>query len=287
MDGFKEINDTLGHPVGDEALVEIASRIRKEFGDRSDVARLGGDEFCLIYPDIGNHDNAASIARQVCDLLTQRYVLNDAEFPLGASVGIAICPSDTTSDRDLLAYADTAMFHAKENRLGYACYESAMTDRLVEYRMIQEQLSLALERKEFFLVFQPQVNLRTRDVIGVEALLRWQHNGEIISPNRFIHLLEKSREIIPVSKWIVREACRQLAAWNREGYDIDVSINISAVQFNDPEFYEDIVDSIREFGVDARNLDFEITEGLLIDDVMNAVARLNQIKAPGCKYQCR
>ncbi len=281
MDGFKEINDTLGHPVGDEALVEIASRIRKEFGDRSDVARLGGDEFCLIYPDIGNHDNAASIARQVCDLLTQRYVLNDAEFPLGASVGIAICPSDTTSDRDLLAYADTAMFHAKENRLGYACYESAMTDRLVEYRMIQEQLSLALERKEFFLVFQPQVNLRTRDVIGVEALLRWQHNGEIISPNRFIHLLEKSREIIPVSKWIVREACRQLAAWNREGYDIDVSINISAVQFNDPEFYEDIVDSIREFGVDARNLDFEITEGLLIDDVMNAVARLNQIKALG------
>lgn len=281
MDGFKEINDTLGHPVGDDALVEIATRLSNEFGDRSDVARLGGDEFCIIYPNIRDQDHAASIARDICDFLTQRYVLEDAEFPLGASVGFSLCPDHTESDQELLSYADTAMFYAKENRLGHACYEFDMTNRLIEYRTMQAHLSLALERDEFFLVYQPQVDLRSDKVIGVEALLRWRHDGEIIPPYRFIHLLERSREIIPVSRWIVREACRQLAAWNEEGYDIGISINVSAVQFNDPDFCQNVADSISEFGIDASKLDCEITEGMLIDDVEQAAARLKQIKEMG------
>ena len=281
MDGFKEINDTLGHPVGDDALVEIASRLSNEFGDRSDVARLGGDEFCIIYPKIRDQDHAASIAGNICEFLTQRYVLDEAEFPLGASVGFSLCPDHTESDQELLSYADTAMFYAKDNRLGYACYESDMTDRLVEYRTTQEQLSHALEREEFFLVYQPQVNLRTGEVIAVEALLRWHHDGEVIPPYRFIHLLEQSREIIPVSKWVVHESCRQLATWTAEGYDVGISINVSAVQFNDVDFCQSVANSIREFGVDATKLDCEITEGLLIDDVQQAVATLNQIKEMG------
>lgn len=281
MDGFKEINDTLGHPVGDESLVEIASRLGNKYGDRADVARLGGDEFCVIYPNVRDLDAAESIARDICQSLTQRYVLQDAEFPLGASVGFALCPDDSESATDLLAYADTAMFHAKENRLGHACYESDMTDRLIEYRTMQEKLSFALEREEFFLDYQPQVNLRTGRVIGVEALLRWRHDGLAIPPHRFIHLLERSREIIPVSKWIVLQCCRQLAAWTAEGYDVEISINVSAVQFNDPDFYAGIANPIRELGVDPCKLDFEITEGLLIDDVELAVAKLNQIKELG------
>lgn len=281
MDGFKEINDTMGHPVGDQALIEIASRLRHGFGKMSDVARLGGDEFCIIYPHIRDDYHARAIASKMCALLTQRYVLDEAEFPLGASVGYALCPDHTTSDHDLLAYADTAMFYAKENRLGYACYESDMTDRLIEYRTTQEQLSVALERNEFFLVYQPQVDLRTGEVISVEALLRWRHDGEVIPPHRFIRLLEQSREIIPVSKWIVREACRQLAAWTDAGYDIGISINVSAVQFNDPEFCHSISRAINGFGVDPTKLDCEITEGLLIHDVEEAVARLKQIKEMG------
>lgn len=281
MDGFKEINDTLGHPVGDDALVEIASRLSSKFGDRADVARLGGDEFCIIQPNVKGQNDAALIAGELCNLLTHRYVLDDAEFPLGASVGYALCPDDTESDGELLAYADTAMYYAKENRLGHACYESKMTDRLVEYRSMQEKLSFALEREEFFLVYQPQVNLRTGEVIGVEALLRWRHDGQVIPPSKFIHLLEQSREIIPVSKWIIEESCRQLAAWTADGYDVQISINISAVQFNDPDFFHSISDPIHEFGADPTKLDFEITEGLLIDDVAQAVAKLNQIKAMG------
>jgi len=281
MDGFKEINDTLGHPVGDGALVDIASRLSCKFGDRSDVARLGGDEFCLIYQNIRDQDHAEAIAAEICDSLTQRYVVNEAEFSLGVSVGFSLCPEHTKSDQELLSYADISMFYAKENRLGFACYESGMTDRLVEYRNMQEKLSVALERDEFFLVYQPQVNFQTGMVTGVEALLRWQHDGEVILPHRFIPLLEQSRVIIPVGKWIVHEACRQLAVWTEKGYDICVSINVSAVQFKDEDFLQSIADSVSKFGIGTSKLDCEITEGMLIDDVEDAVAKLNQIKEMG------
>lgn len=281
MNGFKEINDTLGHPIGDETLMEIASRLAAAFGDRSDVARLGGDEFCIIYPRLRDTDQAASIASEICGILTRRYVLDQVEFPLGVSVGYALCPDHTASDRELLAFADTAMFHAKEHRLGHVCYEPDMTNRLVEYRKVQEHLSHALERNEFFLLYQPQVDVRTEEVIGVEALLRWRHDGEVIPPCRFIKLLEESREIIPVSRWIVREACRQLAEWTVAGYDVSISINISAVQFKDEDFCRIVADSIEEFGVDPKKLDIELTEGMLIDDIEQAVSRLNTIKEMG------
>ena len=281
MDGFKEINDTKGHLVGDQALVEIARRLKQEFGDVSEVARLGGDEFCIIYSNINNTDHANEIAAKIGELLNQRYELEEDSFPLGASVGFAICPDDTRSDQELLSFADTAMYYAKENKIIHACYEPGMTDRLVEYRMLQEKLSMALEQEEFFLVYQPQVNLRTGEVIGVEALLRWQPDGEIVPPYRFIPLLEQSREIIPVSRWIVHECCRQQAEWTNQGHDVDISINISAVQFQDEHFCEGIAESIKHFSIDPRKLDFEITEGLLIDDVPKAVAKLNQIKEMG------
>ena len=281
MDGFKEINDTLGHAVGDDALVEIASRLTTNFGDRAEVARLGGDEFCVIYPNISSQEHAAAIASEICELLAERYVLDEAEFPLGASVGFSLCPDHTKSDQESLAYADTAMYYAKENRLGCACYESTMTERLVEYRTMQEKLSVALENEEFFLVYQPQVNFQTGEVMGVEALLRWQQGDEVIPPYRFIPLLEQSREIIPVGKWIIHETCRQLAAWTRDGYEVGISFNVSAVQFKDEEFLSSIADSIAEFDVDATKLDCEITEGLLIEDVEQAAAKLNQIKKLG------
>ncbi len=180
MDGFKEINDTLGHPLGDKTLVEIASRLSSAFADRSDVARLGGDEFCIIYPQLRDRDQAESIAADICQVLARRYAVAESEFALGVSVGYALCPDHTETDNELLAFADTAMFHAKEHRLGHACYEAEMTNHLVEYRKTQEHLSRALERNEFFLLYQPQVDVQTEEVTGVEALLRWRHDGELI-----------------------------------------------------------------------------------------------------------
>ncbi len=283
MDGFKEINDTLGHPVGDAALVQIAQRLKREFGADADVARLGGDEFCLIYPRVRHEAHAAEISERICDFLTERYVLEEAEFPMGASVGYAIFPQHTRSENEMLSFADTAMFHAKELRLGHACYQAEMTDRLIEYRSTQELLSVALEKDEFFLVYQPKVDLHTGVIRDVEALLRWRHNGEVIPPYRFISLLEQSREIIPVSKWLAAQACRQIAEWDRQGYRLGVSINVSAVQFKDEDFCGMIEASIRESGIDARRLECEITEGLLIDDVREAVNKLNCIKDLGVR----
>ena len=281
MDGFKEINDTLGHPTGDQALMAIADRLRRDFHDQAVIARLAGDEFCLICSNVGSVEHATAIAKRVCEVLTTRYVLDECDFPLGASIGLALCPDHARSDTELLSYADTAMFAAKENRRGYAAYDPDMTDRLIEYRTMQEQLSSALENNEFFLVYQPQISLATGKVIGVEALLRWRREDEVIPPFRFIPLLEKSREIVPVGRWIIRETCRQLRTWTDAGFDVEVSINLSSVQFNDDELYRNVTESLCEFDLDAAKLDFEITESLLVDDVDKAVQRLHQLKKFG------
>ena len=281
MDRIKEINDTLGHPLGDKTLVEIASRLSTAFSDRSNIAQLGGNKFCIIYPQLRDPEQAESIAADICEVLARRFSLDEAEFALGVSVGYAYRPEHAETDHELLAFADTAMFHAKEHRLGHACYEAEMTNHLVEYRKTQEHLSRALEQNEFFLLYQPQVEVQAEEVTGVEALLRWRHNGELIPPRRFIQLLEESQEIIPVGKWIVHEACRQLAEWTNAGYDIKVSVNISTVQFKDEDFCRSIADSIEEWGVNPGRLDLEVTEGLLIDDIEQAVTRLNIVEEMG------
>ncbi|TWU48139.1 Cyclic di-GMP phosphodiesterase Gmr [Rubripirellula reticaptiva] len=281
MNGFKDINDTLGHPVGDETLISIANLLKERFGEEAEVARLGGDEFCLIKTDVGSLEDTDAMAQAVVELLTHQFTLADCSFPLSASVGYCLIPEHATTDKDALAFADTAMFHAKEHRKGYARYESEMTEVLVEYRTTQEKLSLALQRDEFFLVYQPQVSFDSGVVTGVEALLRWRSEGEIVPPGRFIHLLDRSREILPVSNWIIRQACRQLAQWDADGFSITMSVNVSALQFADPDFHATVLNAIEEFGVDPKQLDFEITEGLLIDEVAVAVEKLNQLKELG------
>lgn len=281
MDGFKEINDTMGHAVGDEALTEIADRLSFAFSSIADVARLGGDEFCLIHPGLGSADDAEAFATQISAVLLDRFVLNETECPLRASVGYAFCPSDATTAKDLLAFADTAMFHAKEHNIGHSGYTSDMSAALLEYRTTQEKLSQAMQSDEFFLVFQPQVDLKSGKIIGVETLLRWRHQGEVISPVKFIPLLERSRLILPVSHWVIRESCRQIALWNQSGHRTTVSINVSPIQFTDPGFVRSIESSVAETGIDISQLDFEITEGSLIKDVPDAVRTLQRIKELG------
>ncbi len=283
MDGFKEVNDTLGHQVGDFALVEIASRLKQYFSKDAIVARLGGDEFCVIIPNVGSAHNAGLHAAKTCDLLKKRYVFEDVDFPLGSSVGIALCPDDTHDAAKLQIFSDTAMFRAKEARMGFAHYDASMTDQLNEFRTLQEHLLSALEREEFFLVYQPQVCMATGKVVGAEALLRWRRDGEVISPARFIPILEKTREIINVGQWIIWEACRQLHTWEQMGINIEMSINVSPVQFKDDNFNPSIERSMNEFGIQASKLDFEITESLLIEDVDQAIAKLVRLKKIGAK----
>ncbi len=281
MDGFKEINDTLGHPIGDTALREVADRLRQFASEQVIIGRLGGDEFCLLLTDCETADQAAVLARNIRQVLRQPYQLNNIECQMDASFGIALCPEHTQCPTELLAYADTAMFCAKANRVGVEVYNADMTRELIENRKIQDKLSRALERNEFFLVYQPQVCLNTGKIIAVEALIRWRHEGEIIPPFAFISLLEKTREIIAVGSWVIRQSCQQLRRWNEAGYDLGISINLSSVQLTDNLFEEHVVVPLREVGELASRIDFEITESLLVNDITSTVKLLNQLRNAG------
>ncbi len=281
LNGFKQINDTLGHLVGDEALVMVSDRLRKGFPD-AQIARMGGDEFCVIFSNVASIETGESLAKQACQVLDGRYLIDDdLDLALNASVGLALCPMHSENATNLFAFADTAMFVAKATQTGFAVYESQMTETLVGEREMLDKLSVAMQRQEFFLEYQPQICLRTNAVTGVEALLRWRCDGELISPARFIPLLEKNRQIVNVGQWVIWESCRQLRQWQDAGIDLNVSINISAIQFNDAGFNETIEQPIGEFELSAKHLDFEITESLLITDVQQAVDRLNRIKELG------
>ena len=283
MDGFKEINDTLGHATGDEVLVEIGNRLSTTMGDRASVARLGGDEFCVLLSGVADCRQADKIATELVQLLTDRYTLSDIAVTLGTSVGYALCPDHAQTGKHILSFADTAMYHAKHNNANIACYQSEMTDRLSSNRLLNEQLANAMERDEFYLVYQPQLDSLTGKIIGAEALMRWCHDGKTIPPATFIPLLESRGRIVPVSKWLVRQACKQQAKWKQQGLDIPVSVNVSALQFVDDDFVGSLIRPMEEFQVCPSKLEIEITEGILIDNVEKVIAKLEHLRRLGCR----
>ena len=282
MDGFKEINDSLGHATGDEILIEIANRLKTQMRGRASVARLGGDEFCVTFSGVTDSHQAEEFAHELVAMLTNRYVLNEISVTLGTSVGYALYPSHAQTAKDILSFADTAMYFAKRNKLNVARYESQMTELVSGNRLMSEQLAGALEREEFYLVYQPQFDSRTGQVIGVEALMRWCHDGQTISPANFIPLLESRGWIVSVGKWVVRQACQQQAKWKKQGFDIPVAVNVSALQFADDDFVDSLVRPMKEFNVCPSKLEVEITEGVLIDNVEKVIKKLEILKAFGC-----
>jgi len=283
MDRFKEINDTLGHATGDEVLVEIGKRLTAQFNDRAVVTRLGGDEFCVLFDGISGVEKVEEIANELVDTLTARYHLKEIELALGTSIGYALCPDHAQTGKHILSFADTAMYHAKRNKKNFSRYQSEMTDHLAAIRQMNDQLALALERNEFYLDYQPQIDTTTGTMIGAEALMRWRHEGQVISPGRFIPLLENTGRIVEVSKWLLRDACRQQAQWKKEGHDIVVSVNVSALQFIDNDFVDNVVRPLTEFDVCPSKLDLEITEGILVDNIEQVVEKLQQLSDFGCK----
>jgi len=283
MDRFKEINDTLGHVTGDEVLVEVGSRLAQSLGDRATVARLGGDEFCVLFGEMEDVAVADEIAQEIVELLNARYQLSEVEVTLGTSVGYSICPDHGKTAEHMLSYADTAMYHAKNNKQDVALYQPEMTERLSVNRVMNEHLGVALEADEFYLVYQPQFDSLSGETIGVEALLRWRHDGQTVMPGRFVPLLENTGQIIPVSHWLIREVCRQQSEWKKLGHDLVVAVNVSPMQFTDDGFVDSIIQSLTEFGVAARKIELEITERILIENVDQVVERLVRLKDFGCR----
>ena len=287
LDNFKTINDSLGHHVGDQVLQEAASRLRGCVREQDTVARLGGDEFVVILPNMNEPDGAGTVARKIVQVLDSPSDFTGSHLlHVSASVGIGIYPTDARDTEELIKCADSAMYHAKGGgRNRYQFFAVEMNERANETLAIESGLRQALERDEFELYYQPQVELPDGNVIGVEALLRWRHPERgLLAPGAFIQIAEERGLIVPMGKWVLNTACRQNRAWQNEGLrPISMAVNVSPLQFQKKEFPEVVSAALNDSGLDYRYLELEITEGALMHDSNITNANIGALKAMGLK----
>ncbi len=290
LDRFKMINDSLGHNVGDQLLMAMAQRLEKCLRSQDTVsrleavARLGGDEFAILLEDLKDVTDATRVAERIHMDLGIPCQIEGHEVFTTVSIGIALSTKGYNRPEDLLRDADTAMYRSKAR--GGACssvFDTAMHERAVALLQLEQDLRRALERKEFRLHYQPIVLLGTGKVTGFEALLRWERpEVGLVLPGEFIPHAEESRLIIPIGRWVLEEACRQLCSWEAQfRTDLSVSVNISVKQFSQPDLVDQITQTLQEFSLDARSLNLEITESVIMENFESVIAILRQLKALG------
>jgi diguanylate cyclase (GGDEF)-like protein/PAS domain S-box-containing protein len=283
LDRFKAINDAHGHHGGDEVLRQVAEALAAVAGDGVMVARIGGDEFVLLQPDITSPDEARRMADAVIAQLNQPDHVTGA-LTVGASVGITLSPRDGTEPDELLKNADQAMYSAKKNGGNASCFFAAdMRPRARQIAQLEKELRGAIARQEFVLHYQPQIDLKRGIVFGAEALLRWQRPGHgLARPDQFLGLAEETGLIVPINEWVLREACRQAAAWEAAGLtDLHISINLSPIQFRRRNVLKAVATAIKAAGVTPALIDLELTEGILLGDTEDVVAQLHALQALG------
>ncbi|MBY0573917.1 MAG: EAL domain-containing protein, partial [Undibacterium sp.] len=284
VDRFKFVNDTLGHEAGDSLLKALAIRLQSTVRAADTVAHLGGDEFVLVLPDHVENNLGLDVIKQILDAVAQPLVINDHEFFLTCSIGVATYPNDGKNAESLIKHADIAMYRAKEmGRNTFQFYTSSMNDRTLDRLSIEADLRHALERGEFTIHYQPQIEISNGRIVGMEALLRWQHpiHG-LIAPSRFISLAEDTGLIIPIGAWVLREACHQTKMWQRQGFsNLRVAVNLSARQFTQKSLVQSISEILHASELEPRFLELELTESMVMSDVENAIAILRNLKALG------
>ena len=284
LDRFKFVNDTPGHEAGDILLRTLAGRLQAATREADTVARLGGDEFVLVLPDHNDAGAGLAVLQRIMDTVAQPLVIDEHEFFLTCSIGVAIYPIDGTNAETLTKHADIAMYRAKElGRNTFQFYSPTMSERTLERLSIEGDLRHALERGEFTLHYQPQVDLGSGAIVGMEALIRWDHPqlGRI-APGRFIGLAEEMGLIIPIGAWVLRTACAQTKAWQLAGLgELRVAVNLSPRQFTQKALLQSIADILRDTGLDARFLELELTESMVMSDVEHAISILRNLKGLG------
>jgi len=267
LDGFKHINDSLGHLIGDKLLQSIAKRLVDCVRGSDTVSRQGGDEFVVLLSDVEQPADASITARRMLQAVAEVHSIDQNDVHVTTSIGVAVYPDDGLDAETLIKNADTAMYQAKENgRQSYQFFKPAMYARAVERQFIEEGLRRGMERREFSLHYQPRISLRTGEVVGAEALIRWTHpiRGPI-APAQFIRVAEDCGLILPIGNWVLREACRQARAWIDAGLPLGtVAVNISPVEFRDVSFLEGVFAILKETGLDPRSLELELTESVLM-----------------------
>lgn len=287
LDNFKTINDTLGHFFGDALLKQVAARLRECVRSTDTISRQGGDEFLIVLADIHDSDTVTAISEKILERLADYFEIEGHELSISISIGVAVYPDDADDFDTLLKKADTAMYNAKEaGRNTYRFFTDQMNVNALESLHLRGNLRRALERNEFSLHYQPQISLASGGIIGAEALIRWNHPElGMIAPGRFIPIAEESGLIVQIGEWVLREACRQAAAWQQAGLpELLIAVNLSAVQFRRGDLERSVTQALTESGCDPTLLELELTESILIQNPENVLQTVKRLKALGVKF---
>src|ERR1700730_1580790 len=284
LDRFKYINDSLGHAVGDQLIQSVSKRLLAGVRGSDTVSRQGGDEFAILLSEITHAEDAAKSAQKILLSLNTPHSVGENDLHINASIGISVYPVDGEDAEILIKNADTAMYHAKERgRNNFQFFKAEMNLKAVERQLLEGYLRRALEREEFSLHYQPKVNLDTGEITGVEALIRWeQPDRGFVPPSQFVPIAEDCGLIVLIGRWVLREACRQARAWQDAGLPFQrISVNVSASEFRDKGFVNSVRTILSETGLEARYLDLELTESVLMQHAESTAAILHGLKTLG------
>ena len=284
LDNFKRVNDSLGHDVGDAVLKEVAARLQTCVRETDTISRQGGDEFILLLSEVDQADDAVPALVKIMETVQLPYLVAGHEISLSASIGLALYPDDGLDFETLLKKADVAMYQAKDaGRNAYRFFDEAMNREAVEYLVLRNDLRRALDRGELRLHYQPQFDLASNRVVGVEALLRWEHPEKgLLTPERFIPIAEESGLIVPMGHWVIQEACRQGMAWRAQGLPaLTMAVNLSAVQFRRGDIEESVSEALRNSGLPAELLELELTESIMLQNAEDVLAVIRRLKRLG------
>jgi len=284
IDNFKVINDSMGHDAGDKLLTAVTSRLQKTLRRSDSIARLGGDEFAVILENISDPEDTVFVANNLLEVLAEPIAINDRKVCIGASIGVAIYPVDGESFGILLKNADTAMYRAKEQgRNTFEFYTSEMSALAMKRLDLENSLRAAIENEEFVVYYQPKFNLKERRLVGMEALVRWEHpTSGLIPPDEFIPLAEETGLINSLGQWIIESACKQLYEWQKKDYQVpNLAINISARQFQEQNLADIFQQLIEQFHLAPEQLEIELTENILVQDHKRAKIILNELHDMG------
>lgn len=286
LDRFKLINDTMGHSIGDLLLRNVAKQIKQTLSSGDILARLGGDEFLILLQDIKHEQEVTSVSERILKVFAQPMIIDDNEVYISTSMGISLYPRDAGDRETLVKQADTAMYYAKERgRNNYQFFKQELNIKANKRLTTEYSLRKALENEEFIVYYQPQVDLESGNIVGVEALVRWNSKQQgVVSPAMFIPIAEETGLIVPIGEWVLRTACRQNVIWQRQGYGpMRMAVNISARQFHELNFFEVVVEILQETKMEPQLLELEITESIAMDDDDASAQMLKRFKKLGVR----